>query len=57
MNSNLEENWDANCEVYETPNKGIVLEPKILWIEKQPTRHWISSIRVGAKWEVWTQGP
>jgi hypothetical protein len=30
MNSNMEENWDADQEVYETPNKGIILEPRDL---------------------------
>jgi hypothetical protein len=30
MNSNLEKNWDVNQEVYETPNMGIVLEPRSL---------------------------
>jgi hypothetical protein len=30
MNSNMEENWDANQEVYETPNKGTILEPRDL---------------------------
>jgi hypothetical protein len=56
MNSNLEENWDANCEVYQTSNKGTVLEPKSLRIEKQPIGHRVSSIRVGARREVWTWG-
>jgi hypothetical protein len=27
MNSNLEKNWDANQEMYETPNMGMILEP------------------------------
>jgi hypothetical protein len=30
MNSNLKENQNAKQEVYETPNKGIVLEPRSL---------------------------
>jgi hypothetical protein len=27
MNSNLEENQDGNCKVYETLNMGTILEP------------------------------
>ncbi len=56
MNSNLEENRDANCEMSQTPNKGTILEPKSLRIEKQPIGHLVSSIRVGARREVWTWG-
>jgi hypothetical protein len=56
MNSNLEENQNANCEVYETPNKGTILEPKSLRIEKQPAGHRVFSIRVGAIKEMWTRG-
>jgi hypothetical protein len=35
--------------VYETPNKGIVLEPKSLPTKKWPIRHWVSLIVVGGK--------
>ncbi len=30
MNSNFEKNWDAKEEMYETLNRGIILEPKSL---------------------------
>jgi hypothetical protein len=30
MNSRMEENWDADQEVYETSNKGTILEPRDL---------------------------
>jgi hypothetical protein len=56
MNSNLEKNWDVDQEMYETASRGIVLEPKILQTKKQPTRHHVSSIDIGAKKEVWTGG-
>jgi hypothetical protein len=39
LNSNLEENKDANQEVYETLSRGIILEPKSLQTKEQPTRH------------------
>jgi hypothetical protein len=34
MNLDLEENWDAKQNLYETSNMGMVLEPKSLQIEK-----------------------
>jgi hypothetical protein len=43
--------------MYETPNRGIVLEPKKLWIKEWPMWHQMSLIGVGAKREVWTKGP
>jgi hypothetical protein len=30
MNSNMEENWDVDQEMYETLNKGTILEPRNL---------------------------
>lgn len=33
MNLNFEKNCDAKQEMYETLNRGIVLEPKSLWIK------------------------
>jgi len=56
MNSNLEENKDANQEVYETLSRGIVLEPKSLQTKEQPTRHHVSSVGVGVIKKVWTGG-
>jgi hypothetical protein len=35
--------------VYETPNKGIVLEPRSLWIKEWPIGHRVSLVRVGTK--------
>ncbi len=49
MNSNLKEIRDAKQEVYETPNKGIVLEPRSLWIKEWPIGHQVSLVRVGTK--------
>jgi hypothetical protein len=42
--------------MYETPNRGIVLEPKNLQTKGQPTRHHVSSIDIGTKKEVWKGG-
>ncbi len=56
MNSNLEKNRDVNQEVYETPSRGIVLEPKSLQTKDQLARHHVSLIDVGVKKEVWTRG-
>jgi hypothetical protein len=33
MNLNFEENWNVEQELYETSNKGTILEPRSLWIE------------------------
>ncbi len=49
MNSNLEENWDVNQKIYETPNKGTILEPRNLWIKEWFARHQMFSIEVGVK--------
>ncbi len=49
MNSNLKENQNAKQEVYETPNKGIVLEPRSLWTKEWPIGHRVSLIGVRAK--------
>jgi hypothetical protein len=35
--------------VYETPNKGIVLEPRSLWTKEWPIGHRVSLIGVRAK--------
>ncbi len=56
MNSNLEENWDVDQEVYETLNRGIVLELKSLQTKEQPARHHASSVDIGTKNKVWTGG-
>ncbi len=56
MNSNLEKNQDVNQEVYETPIRGIVLEPKSLQTKEQLARQHVSLIDVGVKKEVWPRG-
>jgi hypothetical protein len=50
MNSNLEKNRNADQEMYETLNMGIILEPK------RPIGHWVSLIGVGVRKEMWTRG-
>ncbi len=52
--SDLEENWDVKQELYEMPNQGIVLEPRILWTKEQLVWHWVFSIGIGMKRKVWT---
>jgi len=56
MNSDFTENWDAKQEMYETPNKGIILEPRSLWIKEWLIGHRVSLFRVGSKKEVWIRG-
>jgi hypothetical protein len=56
MNSNLEKNQDVDHKMYETPNRGIVLELKSLRIKEGPTRHWVFLVKVGAKRKMWTKG-
>lgn len=48
MNSNMEENWDVDQEVYETLNKGTILEPRNLWIDRRMT--WRTSSVLNQNW-------
>ncbi len=57
MNSNLEQNWDVDQEVYETPNRGTILEPISLQKEERHVKHQVSLVGMGAKREVWIGGP
>jgi hypothetical protein len=50
MNSNLEKKRNTDQEMYETPNMGIILEPK------RPIRHEVSLVKVGMRKEMWTRG-
>jgi hypothetical protein len=43
--------------MYETPNRGTILEPKILRTKEQPTGDWAFLVRVGEKKELWIRGP
>lgn len=56
MNLDLEKNRDVEQELYETSNKGIVLELRSLWIKEWPTRHQVSLIEVGTRKKVQTKG-
>jgi hypothetical protein len=53
----MNSNQDADQEVYETPNTGIILEPKSLQIVERPIGHWVSLVKVGVRKVVWTRGP
>ncbi len=57
MNSNLEKIPYVDQEVYETSNMGIILEPINLRTKEQPTKHQMSSVRVGVQREIWIGGP
>ncbi len=57
MNSNLEENQDGNCKVYETLNMGTILEPISLWTKERPIAHRMSLVGVGVRKEIWIGGP
>jgi hypothetical protein len=47
MHFDMEENRDANYDVYETPNMGIDLEPNNLIIEEQCVGHWVFLMGMG----------
>jgi hypothetical protein len=49
MNSYVEKNQNVGQELYETSNKGTILEPRSLWIEEWPIGHWVSLIEVGTR--------
>jgi hypothetical protein len=53
---NMNSNRDANQEVYETLNMGIILEPRSLQTITRPIRHQVSLIKIGVIKEVWTRG-
>ncbi len=57
MNSNLEENQDANHEMYETLNMGTILEPISLWTKEWPIAHRMSLVGVRVRKEIWIRGP
>ncbi len=52
----MNSNQDACQEVYETPNMGIILEPRSLQIEEWPIKHQLSLVKVEAKRKVWIRG-
>jgi hypothetical protein len=56
MNLDLEENRDVKQELYETSNKGTILELRRLWIKEWPTRHQVYLIKVGTRKKVRTKG-
>ncbi len=47
MNLDLEENQDVEQELYETSNKGTILEPRSLWIGEWLAIHQLSLNKVG----------
>ncbi len=49
MNLDLEENQDVEQELYETSNKGTILEPRSLWIGEWLAIHQVSLIKVGTR--------
>jgi len=53
----IEKHSNVEQEVHEMPNRGIILKPRSLWTEEQPTGHRVSSISIEMKWKVWTRGP
>lgn len=55
MNSYVEKNQNVGQELYETSNKGTILEPRSLWIEEWPIGHWVSLIEVGTRKKVRTK--
>jgi hypothetical protein len=52
----MNSNQDAYQELYETPNMGIILEPRSLQIEERPIRHQVSLVKVGTRIKMWTRG-
>ncbi len=49
---------NAYQEVYEMPNRGIILEPKSLQIEEWFARHdHMFLVGMGVRWKVCTKGP
>ncbi len=55
--SNIKEHRDVDWKVYETSNKGTLLEPRSLRREEWPTRHHVSSMGMGVWREAWIGGP
>ncbi len=53
---NMNSNRDANQEVYETLNMGIILEQRSLQTIEWPIGHQVYLIKVGVIKEVWTRG-
>jgi len=43
--------------MYETLNKGTILEPKSLQTKEQLARYWVSLVEIGVIREVWIGGP
>ncbi len=43
----MEKNWDADQDVYEMLNMGVILEPRSLRTKERPVGHWVSSMGMG----------
>ncbi len=50
MNSYLENNPNIEQKLYETLNKGTIMEPRnYVKTKKNPTRYWVSSLKIRMK--------